>query len=57
MQDIKNKNLFTIDKRKENQILILGLDVLLLNDESFRLIEINKDPYISIIPDEKIWNR
>lgn len=53
MQDIKNKNLFTIDKRKENQILILGLDVLLLNDESFRLIEINKDPYISIIPDEK----
>lgn len=47
LDDIKNKNLFTGDGLKDNQLLILGLDVLLLNDASFRVIEINKDAYLT----------
>lgn len=46
LKDLNKRDLLQHDYTKENQLLILGLDILILNDGSFRLIEINKDPYI-----------
>lgn len=46
LSDLKKRDFLRRDKRKKNQLLILGLDVLILNDGDFRLIEINEDPYL-----------
>lgn len=44
------------DYRKKIQFLILGLDILIMKDGSFKLIEINADPYFETVDEnnEKI---
>lgn len=44
MTDLLYNVKLIIDSRKKSQILILGLDVIILEDGSFRLIEVNHGP-------------
>lgn len=49
--DILHNVKLTLDPRKKCQILILGLDVILLDDGSFRLIEVNHNPSLEYRPE------
>ena len=56
LQDVLRNVTFTRDHRKKVQFLILGLDILIMKDGSFKLIEINSDPYFETVDEnnEKI---
>lgn len=49
--DILHNVKLTLDCRKKSQILILGLDVIFLDDGSFKLIEVNHNPSLEYRPE------
>jgi hypothetical protein len=48
VRDLMGNLIMTQDPNKKVQFLILGLDILMMKDGSYRLIEVNKDPYFEL---------